>query len=245
MKRFLLVLSLLVALLPLRAQTTFISPYRLHWGIETGIAAPAIGLNIAHFVLAKKLPPLDSTSVVMLNPQNVPKFDRLPTRLWSKPAAYASDALMYTSFAAPSLLFIDKNIRKDWYKVGAIWAETFALTAGVTNLTKVLTHRSRPYTYNPNAPWDKKMERDARYSFFSGHASMTASMCFMTAKIYTDYYPKSKALPWVWASAAIVPAITGILRVRAGKHFPSDVIVGYLVGASIGVLIPTLHKIKF
>lgn len=227
------------------AQTpTFHSPYRLHWATESSVSGTALGLNIASLVLTKQLQPLDSVSLLWQQASQVPRFDRIATRYWSKPVAYTSDALMFSSFAAPSLLFIDKNIRKDYLKVGAIWAETFALTAGVTNLTKVLVHRSRPYTYNPNATWNKKLEKGARFSFFSGHTSMTAGMCFMTAKIYTDYYPKSKALPWVWASAAVVPAITGLLRVRAGKHFPTDVIVGYVIGASIGVLVPTLHRIK-
>lgn len=223
-----------------KAQTT--SPYKLHWAAETGIGSAAIGTNLAYFFLAKKLPKLDSPSIMLLDAQNISRFDRISTRYWSKPIAYASDALMYTSFAAPAFLFIDKNIRKDYLKIGAIWAETFALTAGITNLTKVLVHRTRPYVYNPNAPMHDKLERDARYSFFSGHTSMTASMSFMTAKIYTDYYPKSKWLPLVWASAAILPAVTGLLRVRAGKHFPTDVIVGYVVGAGIGLLVPSIHK---
>ena len=31
-------------------------------------------------------------------------------------------------------------------------------------------------------------------------------------------------------------------RVRAGQHFPTDVIMGALVGAGIGVLVPHLHR---
>ena len=44
--------------------------------------------------------------------------------------------------------------------------------------------------------------------------------------------------------AAALPALTGYLRIRAGRHYPSDVLVGYLVGGAVGYLIPTLHKKK-
>ena len=39
-----------------------------------------------------------------------------------------------------------------------------------------------------------------------------------------------------------MPAVTAWARVGAGKHFASDVIVGYLTGAAIGYLVPELHK---
>ena len=67
-------------------------------------------------------------------------------------------------------------------------------------------------------------------------------MSFLTAKMYHDFYPESDARPYVWASAALIPAITGYLRVRGGKHYLTDVLVGYGVGAAIGILVPQLHK---
>ena len=36
--------------------------------------------------------------------------------------------------------------------------------------------------------------------------------------------------------------MTAYLRVRAGKHFLTDVIAGYAVGATIGILVPHLHR---
>ena len=68
-------------------------------------------------------------------------------------------------------------------------------------------------------------------------------MCFMTAKIYQDYNPGKKSVPWVWAAAAVVPAATGIMRQQAGKHFWTDVVLGYALGAAIGVLVPELHRV--
>ncbi len=34
----------------------------------------------------------------------------------------------------------------------------------------------------------------------------------------------------------------GYLRMKAGVHYPTDVIAGYTPGAAIGLIIPVLHK---
>ena len=46
------------------------------------------------------------------------------------------------------------------------------------------------------------------------------------------------------AGAALAPATVGFLRVKGGKHFPTDVLTGLVVGAATGYLVPRLHKIK-
>ena len=46
----------------------------------------------------------------------------------------------------------------------------------------------------------------------------------------------------MWAGAALVPAAVGYLCLKAGQHFLSNNLVGYAVGAGIGILVPQLHK---
>jgi len=93
-------------------------------------------------------------------------------------------------------------------------------------------------------PLEKKLTPDSQLSFFSGHTSATATATFFTAKIWSDYNPESKWKPVVWTAAAAVPAVAGYLRVKAGKHYVSDVVTGYAVGALVGYFVPHLHKIK-
>ena len=114
----------------------------------------------------------------------------------------------------------------------------------MTNLVKNAVRRPRPFVYNPDPtiPLNIKLKPDARRSFFSGHTSTTAAMSFLTAKMYSDFHPNSDARPFFWGAAAIIPAATGYLRVRGGKHFPTDVITGYIVGTLVGILVPALHK---
>ena len=36
----------------------------------------------------------------------------------------------------------------------------------------------------------------------------------------------------------------GLYRYKAGKHFPADIIARLIVGATSGILIPEIHKVK-
>ena len=118
------------------------------------------------------------------------------------------------------------------------------LNAGLTLLTKYTVRRIRPFNYDPETSVEKKMSTNAQASFFSGHTSMTATNSFFAAKVFSDYYPDSQCKSLVWAIAATLPAITGYLRVRGGRHYPTDVITGYAVGAAVGYLIPHWHRNK-
>ena len=74
------------------------------------------------------------------------------------------------------------------------------------------------------------------------HTSLSAAGSFFAARVFSDYYPDSKWKPVVWGAAVAIPAVTGYLRVRGGRHFPTDVIAGYAVGALAGWGVPALHK---
>jgi membrane-associated phospholipid phosphatase len=67
-------------------------------------------------------------------------------------------------------------------------------------------------------------------------------MSFYTAKVFSDYLPNGQSKTLIWIGAAIYPAVVGYLRVASANHFATDVIVGYVVGATIGYFIPQLHK---
>ena len=64
------------------------------------------------------------------------------------------------------------------------------------------------------------------------------------ANVFTIYVSNKTTQILIWSVAALYPAITGYLRVDSANHFPTDVIVGYAVGAGIGFLIPELHKVE-
>ncbi len=239
MKLKLLITFLIVAIFS-QAQ----SPYSFSYKVDAPVIGIGLGTLITGFVLEKKMQPLSLNNIQNLDRMNIGTFDRSAAFNWNKKAAHGSDALMYMSGTLPLLFLAGERSRKDFGKVAAISAEVFLLNTGVTYLTKTLVKRTRPYAYNPNVPNSEKLKTDARHSFFSGHTSTVSSMSFSFAMMHTHYYPNSRIKPLVWFAAAVLPMIQGILRVRAGKHFWTDVIVGYGAGAAIGVGVPLLHKIR-
>lgn len=218
------------------------TPYRVKMGKDIGIVVGGLGLTGGAYLWQKKLSPLSESQIANLDRNNILKIDRIAAYQWHPTAKLHSDILLFGSPFVPLALMADKDLRKDWQIIGLLGLETFVVNIGITNMVKNAAHRTRPFVYNNNAPMDIKLKQDARLSFFSGHTSTVSSLSFFAAQAFTDYHPQSKALPFVWGTAVALPALTGYLRVRAGKHFPTDVITGYLVGAAVGMLIPRLHK---
>lgn len=243
MKQFAVVILLFAWVSPSFSQTSE-SPYVFNWKREL-IYASGAGLFAAGGIFSEyQVKPLSLTQINTLDKYNVPGFDRSATDNWNPKAKLASDVLLYGSFTLPAFMMINKRARKDFLVVGFIYAETALLTLGVTEFTKSAARRPRPFVYNPNVDMAEKTDRDARFSFFSGHTSITAALCFTTAKIFSDYSDNTTHEALVWTGAAILPAATAFLRYESGKHFPSDIITGYMVGGAIGYLVPWLHKRK-
>lgn len=237
--RFYTFLVLLFLCLPVTAQDF---PYQLDWKKDAIILGAGGALSgYAHF-RESKLEGLTSEQLSVLNVNNVNWFDRGATRQHNDGFRRTSDKLLNASILTPGLLLFGEAPRSKPLTLFVMMGETFLVTEGLTKMGKVLVRRNRPLTYNPDFSLGEQMSENARQSFPSGHTSVTAGMSFFTAKVFHDLYPDSKLRPYVWAGAAILPAVTGYSRYRAGKHFPTDIIVGYALGATVGVLIPELHK---
>lgn len=218
--------------------------YRASWkmdGILNGIGLLSLS---ASYAISQNVERLKIEQVYALDRNDLNALDRPATYNYSQQANTASNVLLYTSFLLPTLPLIDKKMKADQGKIFMMYAESLLLSNGITQLTKNLTLRTRPYAYNESVSIDKKLTINSRHSFFSGHVSTVSSLTFLTASILNQYHPKGKLMPLVWSSAVIIPAATGYFRVKAGKHFPTDVMVGYATGALIGVIIPNLHLIK-
>lgn len=239
-KRAIIGLFCLFTSLLLPAQKT----YSLNWKRDLAITGIGLATGSTGWYFGKKVKPLQAADIALLNRKEVFAIDRKATYLLSNKAGRASDILFYSATLVPILLLTDPKMRKEGWVISALYAETLTLTGGLTLMTKNLAKRARPYTYHPNMPLQLKQRKDARKSFFSGHTSSTAASCFFAAKVWSDFHPGNKWKPAVWAAAASIPAITGLLRIRAGQHFFTDVGTGYAVGATLGYLIPVLHQSK-
>ena len=215
------------------------SPYSFSRGLDMKIAGLSGSLLLGSMLMSYES--MDLNDISSLDPNDIPNFDSKAIDNWNLNSVKMSDLLLFSSIAAPGLLMLDKKIRNDYRSFSLIWAESIFLALGITNFTKVLVGRPRPYLYADNASNDYKLKKDNKKSFFSGHTSISAVSWFVMASMYDDYRPGNAISSYLWASAFLVPAYTAYCRYDAGKHFSSDLIAGYLVGGAVGVLVPKWH----
>lgn len=219
------------------------SPYQLKVGKEIGLYSIGLGVIGAGYYTNSKMVPLTAMQIGEHRVENLSGFERWVTTRRSVRSHKTSNVLLHSSNLFPLVLTLaDKTMRNDASTIGVLYSQAAMINLGLTALVKTTVKRSRPYVYQSELTIEEKMKSTARQSFWSGHTSQTATMCFLTASLYADYHPDSKWRPVMWTAAAAIPLTTGILRMTAGKHFPTDVLAGYVTGAAIGFFIPRLHR---
>ena len=234
---------LILVFLPALAHSQYTFPYELKSNVDLPILAAGLLTTGTSIYLDRRVEPLQQKDIDLLNAKQVAGFDRYSTRYYSPAAHQFSNVTALTSLAFPFALLLDQPNRENSGEILLITLEGALLNAGLINLTKTLARRPRPFVYNGAAPLELKLKQEARYSFFSGHTAVSSYFTFAGAQMYNDIYPDSRYSTTVWATAAVLPLLTGYGRMRAGKHFLSDVLVGYGVGAILGILVPRLHRL--
>ena len=218
------------------------SPYNVNFQNELKyIFGGGAGMGLASYLHAQTRV-LTTNDLYDLEWDDIPGIDRFAVYNSNSGDDLLSDHFFRGSFLLSALFLSDKKMRSDFGKIAFLYGETALISGAVTNLSKSLFQRPRPYVFNEYVSNDVKFSRNARASFMSGHTSMTATNTVFFAKVFSDYYPDSKLKPYVWGLALAIPAYVGYLRVNSGNHYPTDVAAGFLVGGAIGFLVPHLHR---
>lgn len=126
-----------------------------------------------------------------------------------------------------------------WSMVGEA-IESFGLTLFITEAVKIAAGRNRPYvrTCDGSPPSDSDCNDDDRHlSFFSGHSSLAAAGAGLTCSyaFKREAWGTSrtaKVAPCALGAAAALT--TGALRMASDRHWGTDVLLGFTVGALVG-----------
>ena len=138
-----------------------------------------------------------------------------------------SQSAVPISVATPLLIYSLGIINNDSVaKQKALFiGETFLVSAFITVVSKKIIKTNRPYeTY----PILQPVVTEASYAMPSGHTSTA----FATATSLSLAYPKW----YVVAPSFIWAGTIGYSRMHLGAHYPSDVVVGALVGSGSAFL---------
>jgi membrane-associated phospholipid phosphatase len=160
---------------------------------------------------------------------------------FSPRAARVSDVLLVTAIVAPLIPELHQGSGSGERVL--IYGETLGVNLLLNAAVKVVVRRPRPYLYNPDPEvrrWGEG-QRDARQSFYSGHASTSFAAAVAGGLLTSLATDDATARAFAWGSGFALAGATATLRTRAGKHFYSDVLAGALIGSATGAIIPLLH----
>jgi len=180
------------------------------------------------------------------DPSGINALDRRVVDYHNRGARVASDVLVVALPAQAILLsLIDL---KEWglSEVASdvlLITQAMAVSGAIGEIVKRSVSRPRPYMHrdDPDDPLRQHNAHDFR-SFYSSHTSTVFSATIAMAAIFSRRHPGSP-LKWLFWGVAVAGGTTiAALRVAAGKHFFSDVMVGAAAGTTTGLIIPALHR---
>lgn len=216
------------------------TPYRLEPAREWTLVGLGAALGVTGLVLTANVDALTPDEVSSLDTDDINDFDREGIQPYRED--HAGDVLATASYLLPLTFFTHPDTKRDVEILAGMWAEAALLNIGLNGVVKAAVLRTRPYAYDPDAPIEKRTSNRARLSFYSGHAASAAMNCFFMAHVFSDYLDDGKVEAAIWTGAVLYPAVTGFLRVDTGHHFRTDALMGYVIGAAIGYLVPELHR---
>ena len=180
-----------------------------------------------------------------LNKNDVPKFEQWLLNQnsnhfekWHE----RSDIVMKSSLILPVALFAHKRIRSQALDYALMYLKAHAINANFYTLGIPQFYRkNRPIVYYDDVEIHKRTGVRLSNSFYSGHVSVTATSFFFMARVYQDLYPEcNKIIPLAIAGGATAFVAYG--RLKAAKHFVTDVVVGSAIGGLIGYYTPYFHR---
>jgi len=165
-------------------------------------------------------------------------FDRSSVDNHNDFADAVSDVTVGAAVIAPVVLDVaDLGLGSDLVEDLVVYAEALAVNGALVTLAKYAAQRPLPRTYqgDPTLVGSPGGYR----SFYSGHASLTFA-ALGAASMTAQLRHHAGALPWILTG--VIGTSVAVERVFAGRHFPTDVIVGTVAGLASGIVVPWLHS---
>ncbi|MGB0869925.1 MAG: phosphatase PAP2 family protein [Flavobacteriales bacterium] len=210
--------------------------------VGVGFTTNAVGLKILD-----KRSEVEASDLIGLSESDVPKFERWVLNQNSNQFSTwhnRSDVVMRTSLILPAVFLFNKRIKDQWLDYSLLYLKTQAFSANFYTLGVPQFYRKlRPEVYYTDLSLEHRTGVRKANSFFSGHTSVTATSMFFMASVYHDLYPERNfVLPL--AVATLTTGYVAMGRLKAGKHFLTDVLSGAIIGGAIGYLTPHFHSKK-
>ena len=166
------------------------------------------------------------------DPQDVIPFDRWIIRPVQHGWAVAGDVMLVGLVAGT---WADLGRRENGAQHVAASVESIVWSLGLTQMSKAVVGRLRPIMYTDDAG-DAVTRLTNQRSFPSGHTSVAFALA---TSYWLSTNDSGDSKRW-WVMGAAVA--TGVSRVLAAKHFPTDVVAGAALGMAVATVV---HEIRF
>jgi len=147
---------------------------------------------------------------------------------------FVTNSAIPISVATPLIITATGYLSKDSLTLqkGLLVAGSFLVSTAISTAMKYSFNRPRPFETYPNEI--TKLTSGGSPSFPSGHTSAAFSTATSLSLAYPKWYVITPA--FIWAGAV------GYSRMDLGVHYPSDVLMGALVGAGSAFLTDYINK---
>ncbi|ACY14336.1 phosphatase PAP2 family protein [Haliangium ochraceum] len=172
------------------------------------------------------------------------RLDESVKRQFSDSAAGFSDALLAATVFTPVALQLPGGWNRETGERLLLYGQAVSANLMLNGIAKYVIQRPRPYVYYGHERVEEyatRAGRDSRLSFYSGHASTAFTAAVSGSYLFAAGSADREIKMLTWFIEMSLASATAQLRVRAGKHFYSDVLTGALLGSTIGVLVPLVH----
>ena len=232
-------LSLVAGARPARADEPMPGPaYHLSVDLDVPLVLVSGGLAASYLLLDEGAPP---ACAPLCNKANVNVLDRPFAGRYSPTWDRAGDVATFSTLALVPLALVVAE--PSWRVLGdlLVVTESALATSGVQVIASYAVARPRPRVYGDEAPAASRDDANAARSFFSGHVANTVAITLATTRALRRL--DRPGLAWAALGVGVFGSLLiGVARVEAGSHFPSDVLIGYGVGAGMGIAVPALHE---
>jgi membrane-associated phospholipid phosphatase len=163
-------------------------------------------------------------------------------------AARASDVSLLTTIAVPIVAQIAGGADARFANTTVVYFEALSANFLLNTVVKYTVQRPRPYTHRKEpaaVSYSESQGKDAYLSFYSGHAATAFSAAVAGSYMFAATHAESASRYWMWGTEFALAGATAALRVRAGKHYYSDVVVGAVVGSGVGIALPLLEGVGY
>ena len=174
-------------------------------------------------------------------------WDRRARQNFSESAAKGSDQGLVLTVTLPVAIQMSDGFDTALGNAALIYGEAQAANILLNSAVKLAFGRPRPYTHSDDPKVREFVKRegpDAYASFYSGHSSLSHTAAMSGSILYAMRTDELVARHVVWGLEFALAGVTAQLRVRAGRHYPTDIWTGALVGAGIGFAVPALHGVE-